>query len=253
MIELMVGIAAFALFLVLVAVTQAGYRGAKRETEDKESPSLGAIDGSVFALLGLLLAFSFSAAAGRFQARRDLVVAEANAIGTAQLRLDLLPSDVARTVRADFERYVQNRLAYGKALSTMADPDAAYREGAEIQTRIWQAAVSACDPAVPSPRAMLVLPALNEMFDAASARHVATKAHSPWVIMAMLVLLSILSAYMAGRTVARIRTTFWQRSIYALVLTITLLVIADLDYPRLGLIRLDYSDELVTGLQLSEP
>jgi hypothetical protein len=104
------------------------------------------------------------------------------------------------------------------------------------------------DPTAGSPRAMLLLPALNEMFDAASARHIATKAHSPWVILAMLVGLSILSAYMAGRTVARISTTFWQRSIYALVLTVTLLVIADLDYPRLGLIRLDYSDELLIGL-----
>jgi hypothetical protein len=84
---------------------------------------LGAIDGAVFALLGLLLAFSFSAAAGRFQARRDLVVAEANAIGTALLRLDLMAPENQGAARADFDAYVQKRIEYGKALSTSRDAD----------------------------------------------------------------------------------------------------------------------------------
>ena len=54
---------------------------------------VGVIDGAVFALPGLLLAFTFSGAAARFDTRRHLIVEEANAIGTAYLRLDLLPPD----------------------------------------------------------------------------------------------------------------------------------------------------------------
>lgn len=245
---------AAALLLVLAIVTQLGYLGAvKLASAEPDSPSLGAIDGSVFALLGLLLAFSFSASAGRFQARREIVVNEANAIGTAQLRLDLVPPAERTAIQAEFASYVQNRLQYGKALSGEGSVLAAYRETQELQNRIWKLAAEGVNLDAPTPRAMLLLPALNDMFDAASARHVATQAHAPVVIMALLVGLSILSAYMAGRTVARIRASFWQRSIYALVLTVTLLVIADLDYPRLGLIRLDYSDELMVGLQSPVP
>src|SRR4051794_21066793 len=66
--------------------------GHKRHNADPEDPSvgLGAVDGAVFGLMGLLIAFTFSAAATRFDARRALIVEEANAIGTSYLRLDLL-------------------------------------------------------------------------------------------------------------------------------------------------------------------
>ena len=59
---------------------------------DSAGEGVGAIEGAVFGLMGLLLAFTFSGAASRFEGRRQLIVDEANAIGTAYLRLDLLPS-----------------------------------------------------------------------------------------------------------------------------------------------------------------
>src|SRR5437870_4214168 len=62
----------------------------------------GAVEGAVFALMGLLIAFTFSGAADRFNTRRQLIVEETNAIGTAYLRLDLLPASAQPKLREDF-------------------------------------------------------------------------------------------------------------------------------------------------------
>src|SRR5512137_431463 len=87
--------------------------GRRRQSKDEERAraGLGAVEGAVFALLGLLLAFTFSGAASRFDARRQLIVEEANAVGTAWLRLDLLPANAQPELRDLFRRYLDSRLA----------------------------------------------------------------------------------------------------------------------------------------------
>jgi hypothetical protein len=91
------------LFLAMVACLEAGYRAGRRRMRVDAAAAhegLGAIEAATFALLGLLLGFAFSGALGRFDARRGMIVQEANAIGTASLRLDFAPEmiDVA-TIR----------------------------------------------------------------------------------------------------------------------------------------------------------
>jgi hypothetical protein len=82
-----------ALFIVglLVAGIELGRRIRVRRREEKFSSGLGVIDGAVFGLMALLFSFSFSGAVSRFDARRELIVQETNAISTAWLRVDLLP------------------------------------------------------------------------------------------------------------------------------------------------------------------
>src|SRR4051794_33487698 len=84
-----------ALFVGMLVLLEAGKRaGARRHAVDPDGAHLGtnAIDGAIYALLGLLIAFTFSGAASRFDERRALIVQEGNDIGTAYLRLDLLPA-----------------------------------------------------------------------------------------------------------------------------------------------------------------
>jgi hypothetical protein len=93
------------LFLGMLLLLETGRRiGQRRLAHDSESArqGLGAVDGAVFALLGLLIAFSFSGAAGRFDNRRQLVMAEANNIGTAYLWIDLLPAGAQPALRELF-------------------------------------------------------------------------------------------------------------------------------------------------------
>jgi hypothetical protein len=104
---------ALALFGSVVGMLELGRRtGAKRRARDAEAAqtSVSVVNGAVFGLLGLLIAFTFSGAAARFERRRDLIVEEANAVGTAWLRLDLLPADAQPPLRDSFRRYIDARL-----------------------------------------------------------------------------------------------------------------------------------------------
>ena len=85
-----------ALFSSMLVLLEIGRRiGLRRMAQDSEGAraGVGAVEGAVFGLLGLLIAFTFSGAASRFDTRRQLIVEETNDIGTAYLRLDLLPVD----------------------------------------------------------------------------------------------------------------------------------------------------------------
>ena len=105
--------------------------------------SAGSLEAAVFALLGLLIAFTFSGALTRFDVRRGQVVDEANAIGTAYLRIDLLPPAAQPRLRETFRNYVDARIATYRKLP---DLQAAQRELAlsqALQADIWAQAVAA--------------------------------------------------------------------------------------------------------------
>jgi len=80
-------------FAGIVVCVEVGYRLGRRRSEELAHVGIGAIEAAVFALLGLLLAFSFAGGNSRLDTRRQLIIEEANAIGTAYLRLDMLAAD----------------------------------------------------------------------------------------------------------------------------------------------------------------
>ena len=105
------------LFVGMLVLLETGRRlGVRRLSQDPDGTpkGVGAVEGAVFGLLGLLIAFTFSGAATRFDGRRQLVVEEANAIGTAWMRLDLLPAEAAAGLRELFRQYVDSRLAVSR-------------------------------------------------------------------------------------------------------------------------------------------
>ena len=89
---------------------------AMRRDGDVESSRFGVVDGAVFGLMGLLLGFSFAAAGTRYDTRREQIVDEANAIGTAWLRLSLVPDTARGSLQGHFREYVDARLAGYAAL-----------------------------------------------------------------------------------------------------------------------------------------
>jgi hypothetical protein len=112
--QLRVLLVALGLFVGMLLFLEIGRRfGSRRLKEDAGGTGEGVttVDGAVFALLGLLIAFTFSGASARFDHRRELIVEEANAVGTAYLRLDLLPAAAQPPLRESFRRYLDSRLA----------------------------------------------------------------------------------------------------------------------------------------------
>ncbi|WP_340123779.1 hypothetical protein [Methylobacter svalbardensis] len=105
-------LSAAGLLLGTLLVYEIGWRLGRRGGPASKNDSVGSglLDGAVYALLGLLIAFTFSGAAERFDQRRTLVIEESNAIGTAYLRLDLLPVEAQPRLRALFRQYLDARL-----------------------------------------------------------------------------------------------------------------------------------------------
>ena len=118
--------------------------GRRRLTKGDTKPEVpGAIIGAVFALLGLLIAFTFSGAYSRFDARRQLIVHEANAIGTAYLRLDLLPAAAQPSLRNKFREYTASRAALFEELADVQSAKSELARTDALEHEIWNQAVSA--------------------------------------------------------------------------------------------------------------
>jgi hypothetical protein len=237
----------------LLALLEVGRRIALRHRarypEDKGA-GLGAIEGALFALLGLLIAFTFSGAAERFEARRKLIVEEANAIGTAYLRLDLLPAAVQPGLRDGFRRYVDSRLAVYRAIPDLAAVRKELARSALLQNEIWTASGAACGEASGPQACMLVLPALNEMIDITTTRTVAAQTHPPGLVFAMLTVLALTCALLAGYGMGAERTRSWIHIIgFAAMMTITIYVIIDYEFPRIGLIRINAVDQVLIDVR----
>jgi hypothetical protein len=248
-------LAAF-LFVAIVVLLEVGRRlGLRRVAREGEAAQAGtsALAGAVYGLLALLIAFTFSGATSRFDSRRHQVVEEANAIGTAYLRLDMVSPAAQPALRDSFRRYLDARIA---AYRKLPDIDAARAELAratELQGEIWTQAVAACRAPDSHPSlTMLLLPALNQMIDITTTRTMATKIHPPAIIFVMLVLLALVSAVLAGHDLARAGPHNWLHRLgYATILSLTVYVIIDIEFPRMGFIRIDAIDQVLVELRAS--
>ena len=228
--------------------------GVRRLAQDPEGAKAGAgaVDGAVFGLMGLLIAFTFTGAAARFDARRALAVEEANCVGTAWLRLDLLPASAQPPLREKFRHYVDARLALFRKLPDIAAAKAEQTRAGVLQTEIWAQAVAACRDSGTSPATMLLLPALNQMFDMATTRTMGIRMHPPAAIYGMLALLVLAAALLAGYGMGAGKIRHWLHALaFVLVTVLAVYVILDFEFPRIGLIRIHDIDQVFVDLQES--
>ncbi len=232
------------LFFGMVLLQEIGFRiGRATKVSDASRAGTSLIEAAVFALLGLLLAFQFAQAGSRLDYRRGLTVREANAIGTAYLRLNLLAADRQPALRDLFRRYVEARIrVWEKALDVKA-AEAEAAVARKLQTEIWSRAVSASlQEPMPAPTILLVS-AINEMIDVTTARRVAARTHAPALIVFLLFGVALLSALLAGYAVSAANRRNWLHTlVFAGVIAITVFVILDLEFPRIGLIRIGAAD-----------
>ena len=243
------------LFPLMLISMEIGRRfGRRRLAEDPEGAraGAGAVEGAVFALFGLLIAFTFTSAASRFETRRDLIVQHTNAIGTAWLRLDLLPAEVQPAMRKDLRLYLDQII---KVHQQVGDREAVNQTMAylgKLQNEIWGLAQTAASRDGRPQVATLVLSALNEMFDLSASRYAASRFHVSMVILGFLIFLSVLASLLVGYAMASAKRRNWLHMIlFALLISLTLYVIFDFEYPRRGVIRLDKADRIYLELRES--
>lgn len=243
------------LFLGMIFLQEVGRRiGVRQRAKDSAGADtgIGMMGGAVFALLGLLIAFTFSGAASRFDGRRQLVAQEANAIGTAYLRLDLLAHDARSALRPLFSQYLDSRLAVYRKLPDLEAAQQQWARGVALQGEIWTQAITACRAQGDPPSCMLLLPALNEMIDITTTGKMPTLIHPPTIIFVLLFGLALGRSPVAGYSMAGSTRRSWIHMIqFAAMTAVTVFVILDIEYPRLGLIRVDAADQVLVELRES--
>ena len=218
-----------------------------------EMSNFGVVEGSVLGLYGLLIAFTFSGASARFDERRQLIAEEANAIGTAYLRVDLLATESQPALREQFRSYVDSRLDVYREVPNIEAVKARLAKSARLQTEIWQAAVAATRlPGAHSDAAKLLLPALNEMIDITTTRTMAARIPPPLIIFALLFAMALACSTMAGYAMAVSSRRSWLH-LFAFIAASVIAgyVVLEIEYPRMGFIRLDAYDQVLIEVRES--
>lgn len=222
----------------LLALSEAGFRLGRLRANDQPEGSEASFGVATAALLGLvtfMLAFTFSIAAAQHAERRAAVLEEANIIGTAYYRAELLPDPEATKLSALLRDYVSLRFEVAEGGKTAAEILALIDASEVLHGQMWEIA-AAVAKAEPSPTNALVLTALNDLFDVHSERVVygLYRRIPPVIWMALLLVAGTGMGAMTYRTGA-----LWQRRseltpvlIFALAGVVTL--IADIDNPQRG-------------------
>jgi hypothetical protein len=215
----------------------------QRSAEEKETP-VGGMVGGTLGLLAFILAFTFSLAASRFEARRQILLQEANAIGTCYLRAGMLSEPMRTDAQNLLREYVDARIEAvqpGKLAQGMAKSE-------ELHKRLWAVATMAADKEK-NVITSLFIQALNQVIDLHATRLMAgVRSRVPgiiWIVLyVLLILVMVMLGYQSGLAKSR-------RSIAVLALVIgfscVLYLIADLDRPGQGLLQT--SQEAMTDLR----
>ena len=226
------------LFALLVLAHEVGFRVARRRgarADEGERSETSTLQGGMLGLLGLLLAFTFAIASQRFDTRKQLVLDEANAIGTAYLRATAVPGgeEVAELLR----RYVDVRLEGAASARNPEDFRRAVGESERLHDAMWSRA-AALARANPDPLRTLLLVAVNEVIDLHEKRLTAMRNHVPTIILVLLLMVSVLTmaslGHAAGVSGGRSMSTALT---FAMLVTLVIMVVVDLDRPERGLIR----------------
>jgi len=225
------------IFPITVAIAlisfEVGCRLARRSNEEKEAP-VGAMTGATLGLLAFMLAFTFGMAASRFEARRQVLLSEANAIGTTYLRSKLLAEPRRTEAQHLLREYVDVRLEAvqpGKLKQAIVKSE-------DLQNRLWSVAVAEAEQK-PSVITSLFIQSLNEVIDLHAARVMASwRSRVPGIIWIVLYSLAVIAMMMMGYHAGLANS---RRSIATIALVIAfslvLYLIADLDRPGQGMLK----------------
>jgi hypothetical protein len=228
-------------FVFTFAAAEIGYLSARRWKKGGNAlkrEHLKATQTTVAALLGLLLAFSLSMSVDRFENRKAAVVDEASAIGTAYLRVTLLPEPQRSQAEQEFKEYLDHRLDLARP-DWFTDAGAALRaQQSEMQREIWALGVSASRI---DPRAVttgLFVEAVNEMIDSAGRRDAGLRNHVPESVLYMIMAVCLVTVgtigFFSGLEGAR---SLIATALMCVVLAAVVFVIMDFDRPYRGILK----------------
>ena len=240
------------LFMGMLTLMKLGsFIGLRRHLSKNEpdNPGNSTVLAAVFGLFAFLLAFTFSMSGSRYDSRRQSIIKEANAIGTAILRTDLYPPDVRAAIRKDLKSYTLARIEYissGRDRLAMAHGAA----NSQIATRlIWRRVTDEAKKASSLFPAIIMIPSLNDMFDAGNTNDYSEILRVPDSIVILLFALCLVCAFFVGYQSSHKGRFDWVIATgFCLLSALVIFITLDLDRPRAGFIQHNTSQKAMTDL-----
>ena len=238
------------LLVILLVMVEVGWRVgmySSRKYSIKKIDAGETFIAAIFGILALLVALTFSGASDRFDKRRDLIVQEVSAIGTAYQSVDLLVKKDQPKIRELFKKYIDSRINLYKNNDPLSELSLEKKVAIHnaIGDEIWKAVVRAVED-TPYPQKLVtaqILPELSDMFTASENQRLASKFHPPPIIWQALFILSFIGALIAGYNMGIENKRDWLLTIvFVILMAGTIFVILGLEYPRLGKVTLDDFD-----------
>lgn len=230
-------------FGVMILALELGFRVGKKRRDtwrNAESGGGGIVQTSIFAVLGLVLAFTYSAGLTRFEARKAALLNEANAIGTAFLRADLASEPGRTELMEALYEYAVTRSLPPRSAVTRKGQKVFLLKTLEKQASIWPATKRVIDQENPDPLEVSIVSSINSVLDAHTIRFAAVIDGLHPTIIFLLALVTLSAMAVAGFNAGiHGRMSRWRMTAFAIVLTALVFVTLDLDRPNDGTIIVD--------------
>jgi hypothetical protein len=227
-----------AAFVLLFLASRLGIFARRRRgpVDPDEREDLGVVIATTLSLLGLIIGFTFSMAIGRYDQRKNLEEEEANAIGTEYLRAELLPAPDAAKLKALLVEYLDVRIAFYRASGRQEIDQLSARVG-QLQTSLWESARTPA-AAQPSPLSALVLSGANDVINAQGYAYAARRNRIPVAAWTLLFAVALGANLLVGYGVRRTKSGAALLMILPLLIAVSFFLIADIDSPRGGIVRI---------------
>jgi hypothetical protein len=247
----------WALYLVTAGLVllsaEAGWRLGdyiRRQPKHATDAPIGAVVGSMLGLLAFLLAFTFGLGASRYDTRKELVLQEANAIGTTYLRAETLPEPQSSDIRNLLREYAALRVG---GLTSIMTPEVMARSST-LHERLWADAVAATEKNPGSILGGLFIQSLNDVIDLHETRVTAGRNRIPESIWIVLYIVTVFTMAAVGYQFGLTGERSWTVTILlALVLAAVMFLIADLDQPQRGLLQVSQQAMIDLVNQIAPP
>lgn len=232
---------------MIIAAIIGGRMGKKRGGGPHSG--LTAIETGMFGLLGLLLAFTFSGAASRYDTRSQLMVDAANALRAVAMRADLYAPETRAAVRADLRDYLDAQKLFYHSEHDAQARAAAVTASDEVQQRLWTKVVAASSDPANALASTQMINNSERLFALTASRHVTSSAHMPEVIVLLLFVMAVATAFVSGYTAGTTGSfSIGGYVVFSLLTALVVYVILDLDRPGQGVIRRDVQEQAIESV-----
>lgn len=231
----------FILLFVLEIGHQIGLKQ-REHWEEKETAGGKVVLTSMLALLGLILSFTYLASVQRFEARKQSAITEANALGTAFLRADLVAEPGSTELKKSLLDYARTRvIVEGRRRFTPEERQAVLQRTLQEQEKLWPITEKIIEESNPGPIETALVASMNHLLDVHTIRLAAALDKLPMAVTLMLLIMAAAALGVAGFNAGIYgKMSRWRMTTFALVLSFIMLVIQDFDRPREGMIRVPH-------------